>query len=78
MRNKGLSERAALRIVRMSASSLRYRPAADRNIVLRQKIVTLAQGHRRYGAGMIYLKLRQSGLVVNHKRVERRYAQEGL
>jgi len=27
---------------------------------------------------MIYLKLRQSGLVVNHKRVERRYAQEKL
>lgn len=78
MRTKGLSERAALRIVRMSASALRYRPAPDRNIVLRHKIVALAQRHRRYGAGMIYLKLRQSGLVVNHKRVERLYAMEQL
>jgi putative transposase len=78
MRSKGLSERAALRIVRMSASSLRYRPAPDRNRVLRQKIVALAQRHRRYGAGMIYLKLRQSGEVVNHKRIERLYAEEKL
>jgi hypothetical protein len=34
-------------------------------------IVALAQRHRRYGAGLIYLKLRQAGEIVNHKRVER-------
>lgn len=78
MRSKGLSERTALRIVRMSASALRYRPVPDRNAALRQKIVALAQRHRRYGAGMIYLKLRQAGEVVNHKRVERLYAEEKL
>jgi transposase InsO family protein len=38
----------------------------------------LAQRHRRYGAAMIYLKLRQSGELVNHKRVERLYALEKL
>lgn len=65
MRSKGLSERAALRIVRLSASARRYRPVPDRNVVLRQKIVALAQRHRRYGAGMIYVKLRQAGYVVN-------------
>ncbi len=27
---------------------------------------------------MIYLKLRQSGMIVNHKRMERLYAQEKL
>ena len=78
MRSKGLSERRALTIVKMSASSLRYQPAPDRNIELRQRIVTLAQRHRRYGAGMIYLKLRQAGERVNHKRVERLYAEEKL
>lgn len=78
MRSKGLSERTALRIVRMSASALRYRPVPDRNAALRQKIVALAHRHRRYGAGMIYLKLRQAGEVVNHKRVERLYAEEKL
>jgi putative transposase len=78
MRAKGLSERRALRIVKMSASALRYLGRPDRNIELRQKIVALAQRHRRYGAGMIYLKLRQAGEIVNHKRVERLYAAEKL
>jgi len=40
--------------------------------------MALAHRHRRYGAGMIYLKLRQQGLTVNHKRVERLYAEAGL
>jgi putative transposase len=74
----GLSQRQALRLVGMSASSFRYQPAADRNEGLRERIVQLAQRHRRYGAGMIYLKLRQQGHRVNHKRVDRLYALEKL
>ena len=42
------------------------------------QIVELAHRHRRYGAGMIYLKLRQAGERVNHKRVDRLYALEKL
>lgn len=78
MTDQGLTERHALRIVRMSASSLRYQPAPNRNIALRDSIKALAYRHKRYGAGMIYLKLRQRGLVVNHKRVERLYTEAGL
>lgn len=78
MVGRGLSERRALRVVGMSASALRYQPAPDRNHELRQRIVALAQRHRRYGASMIYLKLRQEGLQVNHKRVDRLYAEAGL
>ena len=74
----GLSERRALRIVGMSASAYRYQPAPDRNLALREQIVALAHRHRRYGAGMIYLKLRQAGQQVNHKRVDRLYAEAGL
>ena len=40
--------------------------------------MSLAHRHRRYGAGMIYLKLRQAGQPVNHKRVERLYTEAGL
>ncbi|MBB5019217.1 transposase InsO family protein [Chitinivorax tropicus] len=74
----GLSQRHALRIARMSTSAFRYSPRPDHNDVLRQRIIKLAQKHRRYGAGMIYLKLRQAGEVVNHKRVDRLYAEAGL
>src|SRR5262245_44676132 len=78
MSSKGLSERRALKVVRMSASALRYKPQPDRNAQLRARIVALAQRHRRYGAEMIYLKLRQAGELVNYKRVERLYALERL
>ena len=75
---RGLSERRALAVVQMSASSLRYTPAPDRNRALRARIAALAHRHRRYGAGMIYLKLRQVGERVNHKRVERLYTEARL
>jgi transposase InsO family protein len=79
MQTKGLSERCCLRIARMSASSLRYEPRPDRNQEVRQRIIELAQRHRRYGVGMIHLKLRQAGgEPVNYKRVERLYQLEKL
>lgn len=74
MTQQGLSERRALHVIGMSASSYRYQPAPDRDQELRERIVALAQRYRRYGSAMIYLKLRQAGLLVNHKRVERLYA----
>jgi putative transposase len=74
----GLSERRSLRVIGMSASALRYQPRPDRNGELRDQIVALAQRHRRYGASMIYLKLRQAGKLVKHKRVERLYTLEKL
>lgn len=78
MVDRGLSERRALSVVRMSASALRYAPRPDRDVDLRERIVALAQRHRRYGVGMIHLKLRQAGVMVNHKRVERLYRQAQL
>ena len=78
MINHGLSERRSLRVIGMSASAYRYEPAQDRNCALKEKIIALAQRYRRYGAGMIYLKLRQAGELVNHKRVDRLYAEAGL
>jgi transposase InsO family protein len=73
MPTRGLSERRALAIVRISAAALRYVPQPDRDAALRDCIVTLAHRHKRYGARMIYLKLRQAGHVVNHKRGDRLY-----
>ena len=78
MVTQGLSERRCLGVVGMSASALRYEPRPDRNIALRAQIVALAQRHRRYGVGMIYLKLRQAAELVNYKRVQRLYRLEQL
>jgi len=78
MKTRGLTERRGLAIAGISASSLRYQPRLDRNVALRGLIVALAQRHRRYGVGMIHLKLRQAGERVNYKRVERLYRLEQL
>ena len=67
----------SLRIARISAS-VHYQGRQYRNVELRREIVRLAHRHKRYGAGMIGLKLRQSGWRINHKRIERLYAQAGL
>jgi transposase InsO family protein len=78
MLTRGLSERRALAVVRMSAAALRYVPRPDQDPGLGDRILALAHRHRRYGAGMIYLKLRQEGRRVNHKRVDRLYAEARL
>jgi putative transposase len=78
MTERGLSERRALAVMGMSASALRYAPGPDRNAALRGRIVALAHRHRRYGAGMIHLKLRQAGERVNAKRVHRLYVEAHL
>ncbi len=78
MVDQGLSERRALTVAHMSASALRYVPRPDHNEPLRERILVLAQRHKRYGVGMIHLKLRQAGWQVNHKRVERLYQQAKL
>ena len=78
MVTRGLSERRALTVGRMSASAFRYVPRPDGDAVVRDRIVDLAQRHRRYGAGTIYLTLRQAGHVINHKRVDRLYTEARL
>jgi len=78
MVERGMSQRRALRVARMSASAFRYVPRPDRNTGLREQIVALAHRHKRYGVGMIHLKLRQAGQLVNHKRVERLYREARL
>jgi hypothetical protein len=65
-------------VIGMSDSAYHYKPVQDYNCALKEKIITLAQRHRRYGVGMIYLKLRQAGEIVNHKRVGCQYAKAGL
>jgi putative transposase len=41
MTKRGLSERRALAVMKMSASALQYMPAPDRNAALRRLIIDL-------------------------------------
>ncbi len=74
----GLSERRALKLVGMSASTLRYRPRDDGNGRLRERLTELAGQHRRHGYRMLHSRLRIDGWAINVKRTYRIYRQEGL
>jgi len=45
---------------------------------LRERMRELARKHRRFGSPRLHALLRREELVVNHKRTERIYRQEGL
>src|SRR5450755_4918596 len=77
-RARGLSERRALRLARVSGSVLRYKRRNDGNQGLRERIIDMAHRYRRYGYRMIHLRLRHEGWPVNVKRVRRLYRLENL
>lgn len=72
------SLRRACRLIGLSLASFYYTKQPDKNLWLRQKLKDLAQARRRFGSPRLYRLLRREGLVVNKKRVERIYKQEGL
>jgi putative transposase len=74
----GRSIRKACLLVGLPRASYDYRPVAGDDDELREKIRELAHQRRRFGSPRIHLLLRRAGLVVNHKRTERIYREEGL
>ena len=65
-------------MVNISASVYRYRPKESNDAILRERLRQLAGERKRFGSPMLHLMLKREGLVVNHKRTERLYREEGL
>ena len=74
----GLSIRKACLLVGLCRSSYSYQPKPDGDASIRQRLRELAQQRRRFGSPQLHLLLRREGLVINHKRTERLYREEGL
>ncbi len=74
----GRSIRKACELIRISRSAYRYEPKPNNDIKLRTRMKELAEKRKRWGAPMLHAVLRREGLVVNHKRTERIYKDEGL
>jgi len=79
-KEKGLSERAACRLVRLSRTVARYRarPKRHDNEQLVERLKEIAQKKRRRGYRLAHRQLRQEGWKVNHKRVHRLWKATGL
>lgn len=79
MTSLGRSARKTCLLVGMARASYDYQPVvADSDEKLRERMRELAHQRRRFGCPRIHLLLQREGLVVNHKRTERIYHQEGL
>lgn len=73
-----VSERRACRAMRFPRSTVRYQKLGSDDAKLRGRLRELAMQRRRFGSPRLTVMLRREGFKVNHKRVERIYAEEGL
>jgi len=74
-----VSERRACRVIGQPRATQRYdKRVPDDGEILRAEIVRLASQYGRYGYRRVTAMLRNQGWMVNHKRVERIWRQEGL
>ena len=74
----GLSARRFCRLTGWNRSSLQYRPEGRDDGALRERLRYWAACKPRWGAPILHDVLKAEGLVINHKRTERLYREEGL
>ena len=74
----GLSERRACLLTGVSPSVYRYRSKRGDDDALRRRMRELAGERKRFGSPRLHIMLKREGLVVNHKRTERIYNEDGL
>jgi putative transposase len=73
-----LSERRACKIVGLCRSSCRYQAKPSNDAEIRARLRELAEQRRKFGAPRLHTLLRREGYLINHKRTERLYREEGL
>lgn len=74
-----MSQRRACALIGISRNTLRYvscRKIQDK--ALRERMRELSERRRRFGSPRIHVLLKREGFVINHKRTERIYKEEGL
>ena len=74
----GMSERRACMVVGADRTSMRYRSCRADDGDLRSRLCELAQQRRRFGYRRLHILLRRDGIVVNRKKTQRLYREEGL
>lgn len=75
----GLSVRKACMLVDLSRTAYGYKSCrAEHEKELCQRLRELAAQRKRFGSPRLHIMLKREGLVINHKRTERIYREEGL
>lgn len=73
-----MSERRACSLIEADRSSVRYRHRRPDDRELREVLREAAETHRRFGYRRLHVILRRDGHVLNRKRTQRLYREEGL
>ena len=73
-----VSERRACRIIEADRTSMRYQSRRGDDAELREKLRVLAQERRRFGYRRLHILLRRDGVIINRKKTQRLYREEGL
>src|SRR5215475_12988183 len=74
----GVSQRRACQALEMDRSSIRYRSRRPADGPIRLRLREIAAVRRRFGYRRLHILLRREGLVLNHKKLRRLYAEERL
>ena len=74
----GLSKRKARILVDLSRTAYGYQPHREDDTRLRNRLRELAGQRKRFGSPRLHILLKRENLVINHKRTERIYTEEGL
>lgn len=76
----GLSIRRACSLIGIWRTSFAYKPKQMKpdEAAIRALLKELAQKRKRFGCPRLQVMLKRDGFVINHKRTERIYKQEGL
>ena len=79
MQTVGVSQRQACSLVGIWRGTCRYQSRGNwEEALIRQRLRDLAAARPRFGSPRLGVLLRQQLGAINHKRVERLYAEEGL
>ena len=78
METYGLSQRRSCSLASVWRTTHRYRSKRASDEPIRTQLRTLAARYPRYGSPRLCDKLRQDGLMINHKKLERIYREERL
>jgi putative transposase len=78
VKDLGLSGRRACLLTGISPTVFRYEPKQNNDEALRHRMRELAIQRKRFGSPRLHIMLKRQNLVINHKRTERIYKEEGL
>jgi putative transposase len=73
-----VSQRRACEVIGADRSSVRYFSVRPDDAVVRSRLRELASVRKRFGYRRLLLMLRGEGVLINHKKLRRLYAEERL